>query len=67
MPLFEYRCEECEHLTEFLENAGTDAEHECEKCKSHRVSKVLSVFSVKGDGTLRPQGPACPTGKCPLG
>ena len=54
MPLFEYRCEECEHLTEFLENAGTDAEHECEKCKSHRVSKVLSVFSVKGDGTLRP-------------
>jgi putative FmdB family regulatory protein len=65
MPIYEYKCESCGHVTEFIEASGADAEHACEECGSTRTEKVLSTFSTgsnsSDDGTS-----CCPTGTCSL-
>jgi putative FmdB family regulatory protein len=66
MPLFEYRCEKCGHVTEFLEKAGSEAEHECEQCGSKNTDRILSAFAVRGGGPSGAGGASCPTGTCPL-
>ena len=66
MPLFEYRCEECGHVTEFLEKAGAKAGHECEECGSRKTDRVLSAFAVREGGSSGSTGASCPTGTCPL-
>ncbi|WP_460167332.1 FmdB family zinc ribbon protein [Thermostilla marina] len=70
MPLFEYRCEDCGHVTEFLEKAGNTDEHTCEKCGSTRMMKLLSLCSVSVQQS--PEcGSACQfnkeTGRCDSG
>ncbi|MCD6338680.1 MAG: zinc ribbon domain-containing protein [Verrucomicrobia bacterium] len=69
MPLFEYQCEECGHVTVFLEKAGAKGPHKCEKCGSAKTVKLLSSFAV-GDGgssgSAGSSGSSCPTGTCPL-
>ena len=32
MPLYEYKCRECGHVTTFLEKADSDQQHVCEEC-----------------------------------
>jgi putative FmdB family regulatory protein len=66
MPLFEYRCKECGHVTEFLEKAGTKAEHPCEQCGSKKTDRILSAFAVGESGASRSSQSSCPTGTCPL-
>ena len=66
MPLFEYRCKECGHLTEFLEKADAKAQHKCEECGSKKTDKILSAFSVGKGGSSGSAGASCPTGTCPL-
>jgi putative FmdB family regulatory protein len=46
MPLYEYRCERCGRVMEFLEpvNAGK-REHVCEHCGSRKMRKEMSAFS----------------------
>ena len=64
MPLYEYRCAKCGHVTEVLEKADASGGHTCEKCGGRRLHKLMSVFGV-GAGS-RPSGNSCPTGTCPL-
>lgn len=66
MPLFEYRCKECGHVTEFLEKADSKAQHECEQCGSTKTDRLLSAFSVKEGRSSRSVGSSCPSGTCPL-
>ena len=66
MPLFDYRCQECGHLTEFLESPDSDARHQCEHCGSERVAKVISAFAIRRKGSTSSEGSRCPTGTCPL-
>lgn len=64
MPLYEYRCRKCGHVTEVLEKAGAGGRHTCEKCGSHSMEKLMSTFGVSsGDGST---GGSCPTGTCPF-
>ncbi|MBN1851244.1 MAG: zinc ribbon domain-containing protein [Pirellulales bacterium] len=65
MPLFEYRCQDCGHVTEFLEKADTKAEHPCEECGSKKTERILSAFAVGSSGSSRSGGTSCPTGTCP--
>ena len=54
MPIYEYRCRECQHRFEKLVPVGTaDSGMECPACHQKRVQKVLSVFGTKGS-TARP-------------
>jgi len=65
MPLFEYRCKKCGHVTTFLESAATRKAHACERCGSKQTEKIFSTFAAKS-GESSSSGSACPTGTCPL-
>jgi len=66
MPVFEYRCKECGHVTEFLEKADTKGKHECGQCSSPRTEKIFSGFAVKEGESSGSTRSSCPTGTCPL-
>lgn len=48
MPIYEYRCQDCNALFEALvtSSAATD-DVTCEKCKSKRVKKTISASSFR--------------------
>ncbi|MDO8681488.1 MAG: zinc ribbon domain-containing protein [Acidobacteriota bacterium] len=64
MPLYEYRCRECDHHFELLVREST--RYECPQCTSDELDKQLSVFAVSapssGDMTMN-AGPS-PCGAC---
>jgi len=67
MPIFEYQCKTCGHVTAFLEKAGKTSGHTCEKCGSKETEKVFSTFAARGGGLSSSSGDSsCPTGTCPL-
>lgn len=61
MPIFEYRCKKCGHVTPFLEKAGARTRHTCAKCGSGATEKTLSTFAARSS-----TADSCPTGTCPL-
>jgi putative FmdB family regulatory protein len=63
MPIFEYRCSKCGHVTAFLEKADSSNPHVCEKCGSEKTDKMFSTFATK---TAKGTSASCPTGTCPL-
>jgi putative FmdB family regulatory protein len=65
MPIFEYKCADCGHVTEFLEARGAKRQHACEKCRSAKTRKVLSTFAAHA-GTSSSGDSGCPTGTCSL-
>jgi len=65
MPIFEYRCRKCQHVTAFLEKLNSRQAHVCEKCGSRDTDKVFSTFAAKSSGSSSPSS-SCPTGTCPL-
>ncbi len=65
MPLFEYRCMKCGHVTSFLEKADSRKSHPCEKCGSRKTEKMFSTFAAKS-GKDSTGTSSCPTGSCPL-
>jgi len=65
VPIFEYRCAKCGHVTAFLEKVNARQRHACEKCGSRDTKKILSTFAAKS-GTSQSSSASCPTGTCPL-
>ena len=65
MPIFEYRCRKCEHVTAFLEKPDNRKAHACEKCGSKATEKIFSTFAAKSGGSSSAAS-SCPTGTCPL-
>ncbi len=69
MPMFEYRCAECGHVTEFLETADARGTHACEECGSKKTEKAISAFSARMAPTAGP-APKCAScesrGSCPM-
>ncbi len=66
MPIYEYQCKQCGHVTASLEKAGSTNKPPCEKCGSKATEKIFSTFAVDGGGTSSSSGSSCPTGTCPL-
>ncbi|MFW6255661.1 MAG: FmdB family zinc ribbon protein [Candidatus Sumerlaeota bacterium] len=73
MPIYEYECQACQHITsirESMKDAGTK-EHECEECGSTKTVKIMSSFAPTVAAGKSPQMPSCPSGggcasgKCP--
>jgi putative FmdB family regulatory protein len=60
VPLFEYRCRECDRRFELFVSGQTPAA--CPGCESDDVQKLLSVFAVGNGGSARPSAEA--TGGC---
>ncbi|MCX8118629.1 MAG: zinc ribbon domain-containing protein [Desulfobacterota bacterium] len=47
MPIYEYRCEDCKKISEFLVlRPGEPFVPQCKKCKSQRMKRVLSRVRV---------------------
>ncbi len=71
MPIFEYKCRQCGHVTSFLEKAGAKGSHRCEKCQSGKTDKAFSTFAAQVSSAREaPVGCAnagsCASGSCPL-
>ena len=47
MPLVEYRCTKCGHVTEVLARSGKDPAPVCEECGGKKVEKLFSAFSAR--------------------
>lgn len=65
MPIFEYQCNKCGHVTSFLEKGSSRKAHACQKCGSKDTEKVFSTFAAKS-GASSSSSPSCPTGTCRL-
>ena len=66
MPLFEYRCETCEHLEEVLQKHGDPAPALCPACGAEgEMCKEISrtSFQLKGGGWYKDLYASVPAGK----
>lgn len=60
MPIYEYRCHDCGHLTEELRSmASADEPVICDSCKSQDTSRVQSIFAA-APGSSPGRSSACP-------
>jgi len=52
MPIYEYRCESCDHYEEFLEKISAPTLKKCPSCGRKKFKRLvsLSAFHLKGDG-----------------
>jgi putative FmdB family regulatory protein len=49
MPIYEYRCEDCDNSFEALIGFGHDNEAQCPSCSSMHLSREMSVFASRAD------------------
>lgn len=52
MPIYEYRCENCDYHFDKLQKISDDPLKECPKCQAPALKKLISAagFQLKGDG-----------------
>ena len=70
MPIYEFKCLECEHIFELLLiNSGDNLEMKCPKCNCESVERVMSTthysVGVSGAGVApKAQTRSCSSGSC---
>ncbi len=70
MPIYEFRCMQCNHCFEFLTRSSDDmVELKCEKCASTELERVVSKtnFVVTGGGGAGPSTASSTTRSCSSG
>ncbi len=50
MPIYEYRCDDCEVSFETFLRPGDDEDAECPTCHGGRLSREMSVFAQARSG-----------------
>ncbi|MBI4729738.1 MAG: zinc ribbon domain-containing protein [Acidobacteria bacterium] len=63
MPMYEYRCRECDARFERLSAAGEADGAACPSCGSAPARRLLSVIGGL-TGRARPPAPPCARGEC---
>ena len=48
MPIYEYRCKDCDAVNEFLMSMSSKEKPTCPVCGSKRMERLLSTFSSGG-------------------
>ncbi|MFC2132995.1 FmdB family zinc ribbon protein [Bacteroidota bacterium] len=67
MPIFEYKCEDCNTKHEVLHKSSTNIEEvTCPSCNSNNNKKLLSSFSASIGNSSFSAGESCSTGSCGL-
>jgi putative FmdB family regulatory protein len=68
MPLFEYKCNDCNTKYEVLHKSNTNlSEVTCPNCSSINSKKLLSTFSASiGDSSNSSYTDSCANGSCGL-
>jgi putative FmdB family regulatory protein len=65
MPIFEYKCSECNTKFEVLHKSATrDDEVSCPNCNSFKNKKLFSTFSSSINSDSQPSSGGCKTGYC---
>ncbi|MGB5849920.1 MAG: zinc ribbon domain-containing protein [Ignavibacteriaceae bacterium] len=63
MPIFEYKCSECESKFEILTKNNNDHKVSCPDCNSSKIKKLFSTFSAS-TGSVSYSDNGCATGNC---
>ena len=52
MPIYDYKCSNCEHQIEVIQKISDDPKTTCPKCNKESLSKLISApsFRLKGSG-----------------
>jgi len=66
MPLFEYRCRQCGHVTVFLESPRARGRHACEECGSTSTERIFSTFAARSGSAGSSHADACAAESCPI-
>jgi len=64
MPIFEFKCSQCEEFFEVLLMGDQDNEVQCPKCESDRFERVLSTTSYAMADSGGSPGVSATTRKC---
>ena len=65
MPIYEYECEKCNHITEALRTmAQADESLPCESCGSDKTRRRHSEFAAGASKGKRSNMPPMPPGGC---
>ena len=56
MPIFEYVCKDCGHVTEFLVRGSGEPDLRCSECGSAKLEKKFSTFAAGGSSGRLPPG-----------
>ncbi|MCU0229915.1 MAG: zinc ribbon domain-containing protein [Acidobacteria bacterium] len=68
MPLYEFRCEACGLIQEYLLRVGQGPEGlSCRGCGASRLAKQFSTFATAGGGASLPAAPCGSPGGCGSG
>lgn len=59
MPIYEYKCSECEKISEVLVRSSESSTVKCEYCESDKVEKVFSVPGSVGVKESAPDFGGC--------
>lgn len=59
MPIYEYRCENCAAVSEYLVGVGNDEQIRCKICGSPDMKRVLSASSFTLQSSRRMPGRTC--------
>ncbi len=51
MPIYEYKCKECDHRLEKIQKMSDDPLKDCPSCGKPGLSKIVSASSFKLKGT----------------
>ena len=65
MPIYEYRCNKCGKITEFLEKAYNRPKATCAHCGGTKLTRQLSVFSAGIGGGESKRCHGCSDSTCP--
>jgi len=65
MPIYKYKCQECEQVNEIMHLMSESIESlglKCENCGSNELKRLISAPFIITKGLSS----SCPTGTCPL-
>jgi putative FmdB family regulatory protein len=63
MPIYEYRCEECDSQFQlFVRSVSRQVETTCPGCGSHKVKKAISLFGLGKPRAGATMSASCDTG-----
>ena len=59
MPIYEYRCESCGAVSEYLIGLGDEERIQCRECGSLKMDRILSASSFTLQSSRRMPGRTC--------
>ncbi len=68
MPIYEYRCESCDHQLEAIQKMSDKPLSQCPECQAPQLRKLMSAtggFKHKEKNAAGCGPSACGTGACP--